>query len=205
MYLRPMGDLGQLLFMVSLAWDQAQTPGWTSNPPQRHSSCEAGVQPLNGNGVEELALVMPVYTLSHLFPIWCSACRSGTVGTKIPSKEPCNTAMWSLILLERNGKQSNFPFFFPFSICDGFAAGIVTMYHSVCVPWCCHCSWLLWKATPTFCVWNFFKWLAPVLVVICFGKVHSFQIFPVYQLLFCQKIEMSYFHIPHRCSLSAFL
>lgn len=98
----------------------------------------AVVQPLNGNVVKGLALMMPVDTLSHLVPIWCSVCRNGTVGTKTPSEEPWNTAMWSLILLERNGKQSNFPFF-SFPIYDRFAPGIVATFYSMCV----HCSWLL--------------------------------------------------------------
>lgn len=35
MYLRPMGDLGQLLFMVSLAWDQSQSPGCARQPGNR--------------------------------------------------------------------------------------------------------------------------------------------------------------------------
>lgn len=90
---------------VWLCIKHKQTPG-----AARESFPKTQLQPLNG--VKELALVLPHLHIISCFPLWCSACRSGTVRTRIPSEEPWSTAMWSSILSGRNGKQSNFPLVF---------------------------------------------------------------------------------------------
>lgn len=73
MYLRPMGDLGQLLFLVSLLlWLQIKYNAIAIEGSLLiilKVRTPAIVQPLNGNSVKELSLIMPIYTLSHLFPI----------------------------------------------------------------------------------------------------------------------------------------